>query len=549
MKEICEEAMDQVTTTGVIKLEGAKNWNVWKFQVGVILRSLDLLDIVEGKIVKPEPGQEKGTWLTKDAKAQSLIVTRLSEELKQLGEEISDRLIITKILMSLPEKYSYFVSAWESTSDDKQTVENLSARLLIEEERLKVKSDSVGESVALQARKQVKTIKCFKCGKEGHFIKNCRCFKCGKEGHFIKNCRYNSEKSSSDNRNMKRCYYCNKMGHLKNNCRFRIGKDQAKNSNAFFVTALVANEQINHKWFLDSGASEHMTFERNLYMASAINKGYTMTANHDRCEFIKNKRVCAIAKREENIYIMEFKYNDTDTITRANVTYSLKEWHERLAHQNCKRVKDILKERNIEYTEVDGTCTACLEGKQHRLPFPTSETVTSQSGYGETTKGYRIYYPEQRIVKVKRDVIFIKDRVEVARKEVEQECATEQNTLTGEDMLNCNEEESEDNKRQDERNRDKDLRETEETGRENDIVEEYVNMQNEVNRENLNEERNVVKTRSKREIRKPKWLDDYETGLIVMDEQLTFEEATTNENSEYWQNAIRDELNSLKENN
>ncbi|KAK9687011.1 hypothetical protein QE152_g36763 [Popillia japonica] len=48
MKEICEEAMDQVTTTGVIKLEGAKNWNVW--------------------------------WLTKDAKAQSLIVTRLSEE-------------------------------------------------------------------------------------------------------------------------------------------------------------------------------------------------------------------------------------------------------------------------------------------------------------------------------------------------------------------------------------------------------------------------------------------------------------------------------------
>ncbi|KAK9681142.1 hypothetical protein QE152_g38533 [Popillia japonica] len=195
MKEICEEAMDQVTTTGVIKLEGAKNWNVWKFQVGVILRSLDLLDIVEGKIVKPEAGQEKGTWLTKDAKAQSLIVTRLSEEVmlhiltyshsataifpiqvhrghgdvsfsvksarvtKQTEtvrrrEEISDRLIITKILMSLPEKYSYFVSAWESTSDDKQTVENLSARLLIEEERLKVKSDSVGESVALQARKQ-----------------------------------------------------------------------------------------------------------------------------------------------------------------------------------------------------------------------------------------------------------------------------------------------------------------------------------------------------------------------------------------------------------
>ncbi|KAK9680351.1 hypothetical protein QE152_g39170 [Popillia japonica] len=193
----------------------------------------------------------------------------------------------------------------------------------------------------------------------------------------------------------------------------------------------------------------------NLFsVASAINKGYTMTANHDRCEFIKNKRVCAIA-------------------------------HERLAHQNCKRVKDILKERNIEYTEVDGTCTACLEGKQHRLPFPTSETVTSRSEAARTMIHAKKLDKEMWAEAVNTAVYVLNrssksniqgqtpyevwtgkswdDRVEVARKEVEQECATEQNTLTGEDMLNCNEEESEDNKRQEERNRDKDLRETEET--------------------------------------------------------------------------------------
>lgn len=156
--------------------------------------------MTDGSSVKPEEAVEKAAWEKKDAKAQSWLVTRMSEsvmmhiitcttsaeiwrklasvyeqksetsidivqqrffqykyeegtamstflskteelrnQLKQMGEDISEKIVITKVLMSLPDAYKHFVSAWDSAPDDKQTLENLVARLLIEEERINEK--------------------------------------------------------------------------------------------------------------------------------------------------------------------------------------------------------------------------------------------------------------------------------------------------------------------------------------------------------------------------------------------------------------------------
>jgi len=73
------DPLTSATTVGVVKLEGAKNWNVWKFQVSVLLRGLGVFEIVAGTRVKPEAEPEKTAWLKEDSKAQSLIVIRLSE--------------------------------------------------------------------------------------------------------------------------------------------------------------------------------------------------------------------------------------------------------------------------------------------------------------------------------------------------------------------------------------------------------------------------------------------------------------------------------------
>nr|CAH7749544.1 unnamed protein product [Callosobruchus chinensis] len=177
-----------------LKLSG-ENWVTWKFQTTVILRGRGLLEIVTGEKLKPT-GDEAEKWCKDDAKAQEIIVARLENgpithilscetskdmwsklksvydkesvvsvhllqqeffmmnfnnsdsvstyisqleelksKLKQAGEELSEKMVITKILMSLPEKFKHFRSAWESVPVEKQSLEELTSRLLIEEER------------------------------------------------------------------------------------------------------------------------------------------------------------------------------------------------------------------------------------------------------------------------------------------------------------------------------------------------------------------------------------------------------------------------------
>ncbi|CAH0716851.1 unnamed protein product, partial [Brenthis ino] len=62
-------------------------------------------------------------------------VQEQQQTLKRLGEAVTDRMAMSKIIMSLPLKYAHFVSAWESCAEEKQTLDNLTARLLVEEER------------------------------------------------------------------------------------------------------------------------------------------------------------------------------------------------------------------------------------------------------------------------------------------------------------------------------------------------------------------------------------------------------------------------------
>uniref|UniRef100_A0A1B6BYY1 Copia protein n=1 Tax=Clastoptera arizonana TaxID=38151 RepID=A0A1B6BYY1_9HEMI len=68
-------------------------------------------------------------------------IEEMVNQLKSLGETVSDKMIMTKVLMSIPDRFNHFISAWESVPTKKQTLDNLSSRLLIEEERLGNRSE------------------------------------------------------------------------------------------------------------------------------------------------------------------------------------------------------------------------------------------------------------------------------------------------------------------------------------------------------------------------------------------------------------------------
>jgi len=63
-------------------------------------------------------------------------VENMARQLKDVGEELSHVMIMAKILGTLPQRFGPLITAWDSVSENNQTLNNLIERLLTEENRL-----------------------------------------------------------------------------------------------------------------------------------------------------------------------------------------------------------------------------------------------------------------------------------------------------------------------------------------------------------------------------------------------------------------------------
>lgn len=131
--------------------------NMWnKLKTVYDRESAVSVHLLQQKFFSTEINQDSmSTFLSK--------IEEIRVNLKQGGAEISDKMTITKILMALPEKYKHFRSAWESAPSDKQTLEELTTRLLLEEERM-----SNDEVVTALVTRTNTNLKCTTCSKVGH---------------------------------------------------------------------------------------------------------------------------------------------------------------------------------------------------------------------------------------------------------------------------------------------------------------------------------------------------------------------------------------------
>ena len=456
----------------IVKLTDS-NWNVWKFQTKILLKSKKLFDIVSGEMEKPS-GSDLEDFMTKDSQAQAIIVSRMEEkqlsyvldcetstemwaklltvyerksevslhllqskffnmkfdnegimmfisrineivsQIRQLGEEISEKMVITKILMSLPERYKHFLSAWESVPPTDQNMNELTSRLLIEEERQQSTETSDQTSAAFMVNKNVI---CFNCGKRGHMKRNCT--------------------NKSQQRHNLFCNYCKKKGHSIQDCRLRnnVRRNQRDQKDAFICSAFIGNTQ-DDGWYLDSGASEHMTFKKewfskyteydvpqsvkigdgrvlevlgigdiailthnkrtwfkhrlsdvlyvpslkvNLFsMGTVLSKGFGVYCENNECLIKDNDRISAVAYRVDKLFKMKFIVKTVES-SGLVAEKTIKDWHECLAHQNVRQVKTFLKNNEVQVTnDKNFYCEPCQVGKMHKLPYKQSETKTDR---------------------------------------------------------------------------------------------------------------------------------------------------------------------------
>jgi hypothetical protein len=138
---------------------------------------------------------------------------------------ITDEDVYMVLLMNLPPSFDSLVTSLESMSTKDVDLQFIVARLLHEESKRKECESS--ETTALLNKT--------------HKSNDKLCFYCKKPGHFVKNC-------------------------LKKKTSEREKVNQAcEDHEQMFIAALSANDHTTYDWIVDSGATQHMTFEQKWF--------------------------------------------------------------------------------------------------------------------------------------------------------------------------------------------------------------------------------------------------------------------------------------------
>lgn len=426
MNKWIQVKMDGHDYVKVDKLEKNDDWPAWKFEIRVLLNAAEVMNVVSGKLKKPVRGTDSQAdheaallkWHKSDNKAQRIIVTALGKatkvhvmncvtshsmwtrlesvfekkskstihfttqkffnfvkdpaddiatyisklqaivmQMSDLGERISDSMVMTKILNELPEELNHFASAWESTHEDLQTIDNLTARLVTEEARVAKKHQGEVNDIgqALVARKFRKKNSKNPNSKPG------KCHICNQTGHWKNECPNKKQKSTENPKTTS-----GSRSSADACVAIRSGDQEKPGAHISLSEALVAtNGTKRDDWFLDSGASDHMSYRKewfadyvefkeeipvrigngscikakgfgtidilaynnnkwckkhladvlyvpeihlNLFsQAKALDKGMKLTSDKEKCEFARDGEIILVGVRESNFFKLMFK--------------------------------------------------------------------------------------------------------------------------------------------------------------------------------------------------------------------------------------------------
>ncbi|XP_059658882.1 uncharacterized protein LOC132305224 [Cornus florida] len=245
----------------------------------------EIADTIFPRIINASKAKEAWDILEKEYKGSTKVVNQM----KTYGEDISNQRIIEKILISLPKKYDSIVTVIEETKElENLSVEELMGSIKAFEQRLSRRSEKTIESafqskLSVSSKNQEKYPSSFdrskgessRGGRHGRGKgRNSRgrgrnnfersgnidstqqnCGICKRSSHVDKDCWF---------RGKPQCFNCKKFGHVQKDCQLKTNQ-QAKFSEeqegemSMFYACHSTSEQNNDVWFLDSGCSNHMT--------------------------------------------------------------------------------------------------------------------------------------------------------------------------------------------------------------------------------------------------------------------------------------------------
>lgn len=482
----------EITVRQVANLNGA-NFLTWKFQMRAVFRASRVRDIVDGTRTAPAAGAAADLveqWDTDNARAMVLIsqtvepdqleslitcetakemwdtlcqvheqkssgnklflmqkfydykmassdsvvqhvakVKNMAAQLRDVGEAMSNHTVMAKILATLAPKFSAFQTVWDNVEEGRQTIENLTERLIREEARFANSGEATEALAVVKTGGRKNKPQSSGTSKNRISKKDAECYKCREKGHFARDCpKKNKKRGDRD-------------GSESAECAFVISKDEVETEkgppkqNADF-----SNEQVRQLlevgnddvWLTDSGASRHVSFRREWFDEFKPREGDTVVLGNGReCAVVGEgtirvekfvggkwstgriegvlyvpslkKNLFSVGMCTEKGYDVQFSANKVTIrlkneekavgVRQNNATYrmffrvilprvsgevnaaivDLKVWHERLGHVGSKALTDMVKNNLVTGVQIKNAdkffCEPCQLGKAHVLPF------------------------------------------------------------------------------------------------------------------------------------------------------------------------------------
>lgn len=363
--------------------------------------------------------------------------TDLLQRIADTGDPIPDKWQVAMLLCSQPDSFDPLATALEQRPRAELTLDLVKSKLLAEAEKRRERA-GIG---SVSGEKALRTD--FRRGGGG-----------------------SGSTSGGAPKETRVCYHCKKPGHLKRNCRSlqrdgprdgpsgsgkKEGNDQPKKQNeAKAKQASVAEGplawMVGHgeptSWFVDSGASRHMTGDRKFFssldqstgmsvlladgekadvagigqgklvvlngagnpvdivlgevlfvprltsglisVSTLTTKNFHVVFDDNRCE-IRNRSgdVSATAIRYGSLYRLCTPDQAMVSVQPTHSPDCQHTWHRRLGHRDLEMVKAIHMNGHAEGMKlvdcgVKTVCHCCLEGKMSRTPFPKKVDRGSQ---------------------------------------------------------------------------------------------------------------------------------------------------------------------------
>lgn len=262
-------------------------------------------------------------------------IENLAKQIKNTGETLTDATIITKIIGTLPIKYKTFRQAWLSLEENKQTITNLTARLLDEEASL-TNIESTEKAFIVKRNKnrgnnylghdQRNYQHSYRNpvrnnNNNNRLSQNSQQFKRNQiNPHFSSNNDRNFHHNGQQSNYFKRsCYQCgSRDGHLAKDCpqNAHKNKNYDRTKPTAFTTSISAHDrhENNNTWILDSGASTHMTYIRDFLT------NYCESQNSEEFVQLGDNSTLQV-KGKGTVHINAFANNNWKKCTIENVLY------------------------------------------------------------------------------------------------------------------------------------------------------------------------------------------------------------------------------------